>query len=237
MSSFNVDFLQNITGESVNNSTAIVEYKTVECLENCNNYTVELIYNGITNTTPYVINATSSFTLSSLQLGANVSYTLQVIDIVESVTRASIVSTFNVPTETPTLPTEPTEPTNSTEPTGSTGPTEPTGSTGPTEPTEPGIPISAPIGLYAGVGAGTVILLVILVVVIVMVVIVVVVVVMKRRTKERSNPSSPSPPLVCDNVAYGDVPVIGTTHNVAYGHVMSHAAPPTNAPVYESIVS
>jgi hypothetical protein len=81
MSSFNVDFLQNITGESVNNSTAIVEYTTVKCLKSCNNFTVELIYNNsTTSTAPYVINTTSSFTLSSLQPGATVSYTLQVMD-------------------------------------------------------------------------------------------------------------------------------------------------------------
>jgi hypothetical protein len=227
MSSFNVDFLQNITGESVNNSTAIVEYKTVECLENCNNYTVELIYNGITNTTPYVINATSSFTLSSLHPGATVSYTLLVSDTMEGVTRTSVVgilifSATPIPTESP----------HSGEPSYVSGiPT-------PTLPPPSNYPSN--VGLYAGIGAGAVILLVILVVVIVMVVVVATcIVIMKNRIKERNNPSSPSPdpPLVHDNVAYGDVPVIGTTHNVAYGHVMSHAAPPTNAPVYESIVS
>ena len=64
---------------------AKVEYTTAVCIVPVN-LTVQLTYNNdttnitITDTKPYVANTIDSFILSSIQPGATVSYTLQVID-------------------------------------------------------------------------------------------------------------------------------------------------------------
>ena len=75
-------WLENVT---VDVTELKIEYRTADCVER-DDFTVQLIYNNdisnstVTNTSDYVANTTKHFIFSSIQPGATISYTLQVID-------------------------------------------------------------------------------------------------------------------------------------------------------------
>ena len=76
-----------------------MEYTTAVCIVPVD-LTVQLTYNNdttnitITTTKPYVANTTDSFILSSIQPGATVSYTLQVIDTDTNTVGSSSIGNF-----------------------------------------------------------------------------------------------------------------------------------------------
>ena len=103
-------WLQNI---DVNVTELKVVYTTADCVVR-DDFTVQLVYNNdtnnilITTTKSYVSNTTDSFILSSLQPGATISYTLQVIDTDGNTVGSSRAGSF-----IPLSPSSPAQPTSS----------------------------------------------------------------------------------------------------------------------------
>ena len=113
MSQLDAKWLQNVKSKNVDTSKLQPEvvYTTAVCVES-NDLNVLLIYNNdttnitVTAIKSYVANTTDSFILSSIQSGATVYYTLQVIDIdrntVGSASTGSFVFMSSPPSMTPT---------------------------------------------------------------------------------------------------------------------------------------
>ena len=85
--------LQYVSNFTVTNTSFTIQYTTVDCLENSENYYVQLIYSNTTSTMSYVPSTTDSFILTSLQPSSTtVYYTLQVFNTANVPVSNSIVS-------------------------------------------------------------------------------------------------------------------------------------------------
>ena len=91
------------------NTSFTIQYTTVDCLTNSQNYYVQLIYSNTTSTMSYVPSTTASFILTSLQPSSTtVYYTLQVfntanIPVSNFIVRSFILSSILLTTVTSTV--------------------------------------------------------------------------------------------------------------------------------------
>ena len=93
--------LQYVSNVNVTNTSFAVQYTTVDCLEDSEDYYVQLIYSNYsvnaTSTMSYVSNTTASFILTSLQPSSTtVYYTLQVFNTANVPVSNSIVSSLEL---------------------------------------------------------------------------------------------------------------------------------------------
>ena len=82
--------LQNVSNVNVTNTSFTVQYTTVDCLENSEDYYVQLIYSNTTSTMSYVPSTTASFVLQPSS--TTVYYTLQVFNTANVPVSSSIAS-------------------------------------------------------------------------------------------------------------------------------------------------
>ena len=85
--------LQYVSNVNVYDTSFTIQYTTVDCLRNSEDYYVQLIYSNTTTTMSYVPSTTASFILTSLQPSSTtVYYTLQVFNTANIPVSNSIVT-------------------------------------------------------------------------------------------------------------------------------------------------